>query len=297
MPSPEGNVASLVLTAPPRLASAFVRAALTSRGRGGYLPRTRLALLGRRVDAGHLAGYARVCGFDLSDRLPVTYPHVLAFGLQVQLMAHRSFPLPLAGMVHVANSITQYRGVAFDEVLDLTVWAQDLREHPRGALADLRSEVRVADELVWSGRSSYLARGRNAPPGASTLPPGLPPSALDMAVPEQGSALLRLPSDLGRRYAASSGDINPIHLNPLAAKAFGFPRAIAHGMWTHARSLATLSGRLPESFTARAEFRRPVLLPSAVTLHSAQDDAGSWAVEMRSRTSQVHLRTTVVAET
>ncbi len=296
MPSPQGNVASVVLTAPPRLSSTFVRAALTSRGRGGCLPRTRLALLGRHVDAAHLAGYARVCGFSLSDRLPPTYPHVLAFGLQVKLMANRSFPLPLAGLVHVANSITQYRGVAFDEVLDLTVWAQDLRGHPKGALVDLRSEVRVGEELVWSARSSYLARGRKAPPGASTLPPGLSPPGLDVAVPEQGSALLRLPSDLGRRYAAVSGDINPIHLNPLAARAFGFPRAIAHGMWTHARSLAALSGRLPEAFTAQAEFRRPVLLPSVVALHTVRDDAGDWAVEMRSGTSQIHLRTTVVAE-
>ena len=296
MASPGSNVASVVLTAPPRLSTSFVRAALTSRGRGGYLPRTRLSLPGQHVDAGHLADYARVCGFDLSGRLPVTYPHVLAFGLQVQLMAHRSFPLPLAGMVHVANSITQCRGVALDEVLELTVWAQDLREHPRGALVDLRSEARVAEELVWSGRSSYLAKGRKAPPGATTLPPGPPPSTLDLPVPERFSVSLQLPSDLGRRYAAVSGDINPIHLNPLTAKAFGFPRAIAHGMWTHARCLAALSGRLPDAFTATAEFRRPVLLPSAVTLHSARDAAGSWAVEMRSKSSELHLRTTVVAQ-
>ena len=84
--------------------------------------------------------------------------------------------------------------------------------------------------------------------------------------------MLRVPDDIGRRYAAVSGDVNPIHLNPLAAKAFGFPRAIAHGMWTHARSLAALEGRLPAGpLTVRAQFAKPVLLPSTVALHTAVD--------------------------
>ena len=53
-----------------------------------------------------------------------------------------------------------------------------------------------------------------------------------------GGVEWRLPGDLGRRYAAVSGDRNPIHLYALTAKAFGFPRQIAHGMWSKARCLA-----------------------------------------------------------
>src|SRR6478736_7296314 len=73
----------------------------------------------------------------------------------------------------------------------------------------------------------------------------------------------RVPADQGRRYAAVSGDVNPIHLNPLAAKAFGFPRAIAHGMWTMAHALASVEARLPERYAVDVAFRAPVLLPSA----------------------------------
>ena len=61
----------------------------------------------------------------------------------------------------------------------------------------------------------------------------------------------RLPADLGRRYAAVSGDHNPIHLYPLTAKAFGFPRQIAHGMWTKARCVAAMENRLPDAVTGR----------------------------------------------
>nr|WP_269452046.1 MaoC/PaaZ C-terminal domain-containing protein [Tessaracoccus coleopterorum] len=73
-----------------------------------------------------------------------------------------------------------------------------------------------------------------------------------------------MPADLGRQYAKVSEDANPIHLSPVTARMFGFPRAIAHGMWVHARSLAALSGRLPAAYTVRVQFAKPVLLPGKV---------------------------------
>ncbi len=76
------------------------------------------------------------------------------------------------------------------------------------------------------------------------------------------------PGDLGRRYAAVSGDHNPIHLYPLTAKAFGFPRQIAHGMQTLARCVAALDNRIPEAATVLVEFKKPVLLPSRVAFGS-----------------------------
>ncbi|MFF3414409.1 MaoC family dehydratase [Streptomyces sp. NPDC002698] len=72
-----------------------------------------------------------------------------------------------------------------------------------------------------------------------------------------------LAPDVGRRYGAVSGDRNPIHLHPLTARLFGFPRAVAHGMWTVARCLAEYGPGQPAE--VRAEFRAPVLLPGAVT--------------------------------
>ena len=75
----------------------------------------------------------------------------------------------------------------------------------------------------------------------------------------------RLPADLGRTYAAVSGDANPIHLYPWTAKALGFRRQIAHGMWTLARSIAAIENRLPDAVTVEAAFKKPVFLPGTVT--------------------------------
>src|SRR5215218_5567879 len=81
--------------------------------------------------------------------------------------------------------------------------------------------------------------------------------------PKAGSEW-KLGGDLGRRYAAVSGDRNPIHMHSLTAKPLGFPSAIAHGMWTKARCLAALESKLPDAFEVDVRFRKPVLLPARV---------------------------------
>ena len=68
-----------------------------------------------------------------------------------------------------------------------------------------------------------------------------------------------------------SGDRNPIHTSRLGARVFGFPRTIAHGMWSKARCLAALAPRLPAAYTVEVAFKRPVPLPSTVTFATAPD--------------------------
>jgi acyl dehydratase len=168
-------------------------------------------------------------------------------------------PFSAVGVVHIANRIVQHRPLLLGEELALRVSVTELRPHRRGRQFDFVSEVRVGDELVWEDVSTNLKRGD----GDESLPREpefeLPPV----------TAQWRLPDDLGRRYAAVSGDHNPIHLHAWSAKAFGFPRAIAHGMWTKARCLSAL--RLPDAFTADVRFKKPILLPSAVTFGEAED--------------------------
>jgi acyl dehydratase len=267
---------------PARLGGLYVKAALGAVGRRGHeLPDATL----RKdvvVDRDHLAEYARVCGFPVADALPVTYPHVLAFPLQVELMARRSFPLPLPGLVHVRNRITVHRGIDAAEPLAVRVHAERLRAHPKGAQVDLVARVDAAGATVWEGRSTYLARGATAPAGAPE--PAEPPGIEDAAP----VATWRVGADTGRRYARVSGDVNPIHLHPLTARAFGFPRAIAHGMWTAAHALAALQGRLPEALAYDVAFGKPLLLPSTVELRTAADGDG-WKLEVGGRRG-THLK-------
>jgi acyl dehydratase len=267
----------------------YAKAALGAlRRRGRDLPDTVAVREEVAVDAGRLAAYARVCGFALDGALPPTYPHLLGFEPQLRLMADPAFPLALPGLVHIRNTISVDRRIEVGERLRVKVHAERLAAHPKGAQVDLVTEVAADGAPVWRGRSTYLARGVAAPPGDSFEPPP-PAGAGEGAL----AALWEVAADTGRRYARVSGDVNPIHLHPLAARAFGFPRAIAHGMWTAARALAALQGRLPDVLVFDVVFASPVLLPSTVELRT-RPASGGWDLDVRAAGSdRVHLRAAV----
>jgi hypothetical protein len=215
-----------------------------------------------------LAAYARVCGFRLGNELPATYPHILAFPLQLALMTDGSFPFAPIGLVHIANEVTQHRALRLGERFDITVSATPTEPHPRGRQFSLVTEVRSAGELVWEEQSTSLRRGGGSQDGAAA-----PRESLRRATELPAAASWKLPGDLGRRYGAVSGDMNPIHIHPLTARPFGFPAAIAHGMWTKARCVAALGSQLPDAFTVRVAFRKPIVLPARVA-YVEQRDAG-----------------------
>ena len=290
----------------PRLYAAALRPRRSGRlrprrsGRSASLPDIELELDGVHVDRDHLASYARVGGFPLRDRLPVTYPHVLTFPLQIRLMTDEAFPFPLAGMVHVRNVITQQRPLDAGMRLRLRVRAERLAAHPKGAQVDLVSETYVDADPVWVSRSTYLARGAHAqaPDDASTTPvesAAVKPTAVDPAELATGpAAVWRVAKTAGRRYARVSGDFNPIHLHLLTARLFGFPGPIAHGMWTKARCLAALDARLPDALTADVSFLQPLPLPSTVRFAAHPTHSHSWAFGvLPSGAGRAHLTGTV----
>jgi acyl dehydratase len=248
------------------------------------LPDTRLLLRGVEADIERLSAYDHVCGFRLADALPVTYPHVLAFPLAMELMSAPVFPFPVIGLVHIGNRITQARPIRVGERLDFAVRTESLRPHTRGRQFDVVATATVDGVEVWHGVSTYLRRDKAAEPrrhgGAPTDGGG------DDAVADGASrsvedspptAIWRVGADIGRAYAAVSGDRNPIHLSRIGARAFGFTRPIAHGMWTMAHSVAALEGKLGETYTVDVAFRRPLPLPSTVAWRARRDSEG-WTI-------------------
>jgi acyl dehydratase len=257
-------------------------------GRGKEIPELELELTGVRAKPADVAAYASVCGFALRDHLPPTYPHVLAFPLHLAVMADGSFPFGAVGLVHLENRIEQRRPVSIGEELALRVRPTQLQPHPKGQTFSLLTEALADEELVWQSESTMLRRGKSAPTTPTPTPTptvevAVPPAIREEIRPQEGggfavlaedapaAAEWRLGGDLGRRYAAVSGDRNPIHMHSLTAKPLGFPAAIAHGMWTKARCLAALESRLPDAFAVEIRFRKPILLPARVELANAVD--------------------------
>jgi acyl dehydratase len=265
---------------------ALARNAVRRKRAGSHVPAVEYRRDDHGLDVATLAAYQRLCGFAISSTVPSTFVHVQAFPMSTALMGAPDFPLPLLGLVHVHNRITQLRPIDAAETLELRVWADHLRDHPAGRQVDLEAEARVADETVWRGTSTYLHR---------THPAAARGEHVDAPAPPPPVAFWRLPADLGRRYARVSGDRNPIHVSKLAAKAFGFPTAIAHGMWLNARVLGAMEPRLPEAYTVDVAFKTPTFLPSGVAFAAERTDDG-WELGVRNaRSGKPHLAATITA--
>lgn len=286
-----GVVSRRTLDGPPSTLGLYGRAALGSlplagrlpffAGGGGDIPDDELVLSEVGVDTQRLADYCRVCGFTMRDTLPATYPHILAFPLHMALMTQGDFPFAAVGLVHVANRIEQRRPIGVTETLEIRVSAGGLKPHPKGKTFALVTSVRSGEEEIWVSESTTLRRG-----GASDSAPETGPS-FDPDL--KAEAEWPLPGDLGRSYGAVSGDRNPIHMYGVTAKAFGFPRQIAHGMWTKARCVAALESRLPGALEVEVAFKRPILLPSKVEFTSGEAGADLAFAVRSARNGEPHL--------
>ncbi|MCX2890232.1 MULTISPECIES: MaoC/PaaZ C-terminal domain-containing protein [Pseudomonas] len=251
------------LHTPADRASLYLRAASKRKISGDRLPDHGLRCY-IRVQPDNLAAYRRLCHFPDDGRLPGTYPHVMAFTLQLQLMTAPDFPFPLLGLVHLHNCIEVQRPLGAIEGLRFAVYAHNLQPHAKGGTFDLVTEAEDAIGVLWRETSRMLVRGLKLDGTAGELVADDPES-----LPE--ATRWYADSDIGRRYARVCGDYNPIHLSAVSARLFGFPTAIAHGMWTKAMTLAALRGHLPHSgYAIEVDFRKPVRLPSEVVLSASE---------------------------
>ncbi|WDG80552.1 MaoC/PaaZ C-terminal domain-containing protein [Pseudomonas chlororaphis] len=247
------------LDTPPNLPELYWKAATRRKITGTELPEYGL----RRqvsVQPAKLAAYRQVCGFAENGLLPPTYPHVLAFALQMQLLTAKDFPFPLLGLIHLANRIRILRPMGGVGDLRVGVHVDNLQPHAKGAVFDLLTSVEDALGPLWEAQSRMLCRGVKLSGEAPAEEPQDEASVSELT-------RWQAPADIGRRYARVSGDYNPIHLSAVSARMFGFPQAIAHGLWNKARTLAALSEHLPAAnIEIAVDFRKPVRLPSEVCL-------------------------------
>ncbi|MDR8366864.1 MULTISPECIES: MaoC family dehydratase [Pseudomonas] len=250
------------LNSEPGLQTLYVKAATRRKITGTTLPD-----LGYHcwvnVDPKRLEAYRKVCGFADNGLLPPTYPHILAFALQMQLLTAKAFPFPLLGLIHLSNRIRILRPMGGVHRVRVSVKVQNLQPHAKGATFELVTTLDDQLGPLWEAESQMLCRGvkLEGEPVEEAFA-----STLSLAEVAHWKA----PADIGRRYAKVSGDYNPIHLSAISAKLFGFPSAIAHGLWNKARTLAALTDHLPTANVEIAvQFRKPVRLPSEVTLMSS----------------------------
>jgi acyl dehydratase len=242
---------------------------------GQTVPRLEASVANVRASRRHLDRYREVCGFTDDGLLPIAYPHVVAMPLQYAILTHPRFVVRIMGLIHVANEIRQARPLSADRPFSLQTWIEGHRAVDRGHEFDLYTSVEDAEGTAWQERSTLLARRPSSgKPAARSAR-----QALRYEKPGSSDAVeqteIDVPRAVGRRYGWLSGDLNPIHLADRGARMFGFERAVAHGMWSMARTLAALGpGALAPPVQAHVEFKFPLFMPSVARLEH-------WAHESR----------------
>lgn len=245
-----------------------------------------------RAEPKALQAYRSICGFVPGEVLPPTYPHILATGVHLAMLGSRAFPVRVAGLVHLANRIELLEPIPSQASLSLYCTLTGPEDTELGQEFSLTTTARRRSQPVWRETMRFLARsprpGRRSGRKRRSQGPGDAPIL----------ACWGAPTDIGRRYAQVSGDFNPIHLFAATAKLFGFERAIAHGMWSLARSTASLAPYAGERpMTLEVRFRRPLLLPGEVELAVepvASDQRRFWL--SGAGTEAVHLSGSLVCD-
>lgn len=242
--------------------------------RSDQLPDHTLRVVDLNIDRANVADYANVTGLRFGDAVPLTYPFALTFPTVMSLVTGFDFPFAAMGAVHVENHITQYRPILVTDTVSVQVHAENLREHRRGLLVDIVTEISVGNDAAWHQVTTFLHQQRTSLSDEPKPPPQKQPK-----LPPPNAVLHITPGQI-RHYASVAGDHNPIHTNPIGAKLFGFPSAIAHGMFSAAAVLANIEAQLPDAVRYSVRFGKPVVLPARAGLY-VEHDSDSWELTLR----------------
>jgi acyl dehydratase len=248
--------------------------ALPFVSRGDTIPDRTVTVDDLAIDPANVAEYAAVTGLRFGDSVPLTYPFALTFPSVMSLVSGFDFPFAAMGSVHVENQITQFRPIAVTDTVGVEVHAENLREHRKGLLVDVITDVSVGNDVAWHQVTTFLHQQRTSlsdePKPEQKKKPKLPPP----------NAVLHVTPGQIRHYASVGGDHNPIHTSSLGAKLFGFPTSIAHGMFSAAAVLANIEGQLPDAVDYSVRFGKPILLPARVGLYVERIPKG-WELTLR----------------
>ena len=249
----------------------YMRSALRFRpglGTGGRFPEIAVRWIGHRVDPRQLHEFLTLSGLAPTTLQPLLYLHSVSFPLQMVILTHRKFPVPIWRMLQVRNHLLQHRSLPADAPMDIAFRVAGQRSLEKGTEVDLLGEARAKGELVWEGLTSFYFRGRTGAMDIASPPVQAPEPSGDLV------AELRMPNHGRWRFGAITGDYNGIHLWDWYARLFGFKRALLHPQRVLGYCMERLAqGNCEGMLRLDAWLKGPVHYRSEVRLRARVSDA------------------------
>ncbi len=235
-------------------------------GEGGF-PRIVQRWSGIRIDPNHLAAFRSATGLENEESISVLYPHVLGFRLQMALVTHPAFPLPIWSALQIRNRLRRHRRIDAHATLELETSTGTHRLVEKGVEVDVASLLTQGSDCCWESEITYFYRGRFGA-GATEVPSAAAPDL--SRAPEV--ARFQMPRSGGWRFGGLTGDYNGIHWWPWYARRLGFRTAFPHAQRVAGMCLARLRGPQSDTQTLELWIKGPLFYGSTVALKAATND-------------------------
>jgi len=221
-----------------------------------------------------IAAYVRHVGGDPSGYRSTVPPHLFPqWVFPLQTASLRGLPYPMHKVLNGGFRMVRRANLPQGEALQLEGRLSNIDEDERRVIFHCDSTTGTAlapGALEVSMQAIIPKRGGDKKSGPKKAGPRVPDSAKELA-------RWSLRADAGRDFAKLTGDINPIHWIPPAARASGFRNVILHGFSTSARAYEGLvrnvfSGNTEAIRAFECRFTKPLILPAKVGLYRSGDE-------------------------
>lgn len=204
------------------------------------------------------------------DGTSILYPQVLGFRLQMALLTHPSFPLPIWNALQIRNRLTLHRRLDAGAIHAFETTLDDYRFLEKGVEVDLRTRLFRAGGCDWEGVTTYYYRGRFDAARPSRQPAAAPNLTLAQAI-----SSFRAPRSGGLAFGQLTGDFNGVHLSRAYARRLGFPGAFLHPQRSAALCLQGLGRDTSAAGTLELWIKGPVPYGAEITLSSTPEPGGT----------------------
>jgi hypothetical protein len=225
----------------------------------GYRPGTR-----------EIDHYTRLCGLPrATDTLPPLFVHAIAFRLQMALLTHRDFPVPIWRVLQVRNDLREHAAIARAAKLDFETRLLAHRVLAKGLEVDLHTTIAADGAPVAESINTFYVRGRYGGAADVDAAEAAPPAVEGAAI-----AAWRMRAGGGARFGALTGDYNGIHLFDGYARLSGFRRAFFHPLRVVVQALVHAGSAQAGPRRLRVWLRGPVFHDAQVELRRSGDVLG-----------------------
>jgi hypothetical protein len=188
--------------------------------RKGPFPPLRAVWTGHEAGRDGLDELRRLTALPDAASLPILYPQVAGFPLQMAVLTDVAFPLPIWGALQIRNRMLQRRAIPVGASLHFETRVAGQRTLEKGVELDLATTVHEGRDLVWESVNTFLYRGRRFGPAGPPSPGAAAPEVEGGEV-----ARWRTPTGTGWRFGRLTGDFNGVHWSDAYARFRGFRRA------------------------------------------------------------------------